>query len=180
MCGASRFEHLSRNRVPNALVNIYESADGRWFFLLMIREDKDWEPFARCIGHPELLADPRFAEKGARRANASDLVEVLDGVFGSKSYDQWQEILDAASVTFSPVAQLPDLADDQQLRASGVLRGIEGSPFRTIDSPMSIDGYQKVAPKPAPGIGEHNDEIMASLGYDASSIEDLRANKVIA
>jgi formyl-CoA transferase len=179
LCGASRFERHSRNRAPNALVNIYESADGRWFFLLMIQEDKDWERFARCIGHPDLLTDPRFADKGARRENASDLVDGLDGVFRSKSYDQWRKILDAASITFSPVAQLPDLADDQQLRVSGVLRGIEGSPFRTIDSPMSIDGYQKVAPRPAPGIGEHNDEIMASLGYDASSIEDLRAKKVI-
>jgi crotonobetainyl-CoA:carnitine CoA-transferase CaiB-like acyl-CoA transferase len=180
LCGASRFDHLSRKRAPNALVNIYESADARWFFLLMIQEDKDWERFARCIGRPDLLADPRFADKAARRKNAFDLVGVLDEVFASRTYDQWREILDAASITFGPVTQLADLADDQQLHLNGVLRGIEESSTRTIDSPISIDGYRKVAPRPAPEIGEHSDAILASLGYDASAIEDLRANKVIA
>jgi len=180
LCGASHFEHLSRKASTNALVNIYESADERWFFLLMIQEDKDWERFARCIGHPELLADPRFNDKPARRENAADLVDLLDEVFASKTYDRWREILDAASVTFGPVAQLADLADDRQLRVSGVLREIEGSSARTVDSPMSIDGYRKVAPRPAPGIGEHSDEILASLGYDTAAIEDLRARKVIA
>jgi formyl-CoA transferase len=42
-----------------------------------------------------------------------------------------------------------------------------------------VEGSPKAAPRPAPGIGEHTDEVLASLGYDEAARQALRERGVI-
>jgi len=49
----------------------------------------------------------------------------------------------------------------------------------TINSPIWIDGVNKVAPRKPPGIGEHSDEILRQAGYDEAAIKRLRANGAV-
>jgi crotonobetainyl-CoA:carnitine CoA-transferase CaiB-like acyl-CoA transferase len=178
LCKADPFKRITRRQTPNAVVNMYKCKDERWMFLVMIREDKDWERFADCIGRSDLKADERFANQPHRRENAAALIEVLDGVFASKDYEEWHRVLSAAGITFGPISQTVDIPDDAQLNANGVLVEIdapEGGGPRTVDSPIWIEGYEKAAPKPAPEIGEHTEEVLTALGYDAAMIASLRA-----
>jgi crotonobetainyl-CoA:carnitine CoA-transferase CaiB-like acyl-CoA transferase len=46
------------------------------------------------------------------------------------------------------------------------------TPFRMSETPGTIRTR-------APLLGEHTDEVMATLGYDAAGIADLRARAVI-
>jgi len=50
----------------------------------------------------------------------------------------------------------------------------------TINSPIWVDGSQKVKPRRAPGIGEHSDEILRAAGYDEAAIRRLRASGAVA
>ena len=50
----------------------------------------------------------------------------------------------------------------------------------TISSPIQMHGVAKVPAKRAPDLGEHNDEVLKELGFDANEIERLRASGVIA
>ena len=49
----------------------------------MLDADRYWADFCAVIGHPELIADPRFVDMPARKANARACVEFLDEVFAS-------------------------------------------------------------------------------------------------
>jgi crotonobetainyl-CoA:carnitine CoA-transferase CaiB-like acyl-CoA transferase len=182
LCGVSKAPAVSRTTTPNALANRYRTRDGRWIFLAMIQEDKDWPRFPAAIGRPDLLADPRFATAEARHANAAELIRILDDVFASRDVAEWRRDLDAHQITFGNVAKVTEIADDRQMAANGVFTvgpSPRGGELRTIDSPVWLEGAQKVHTRPAPGLGEHTDEVLAGLGYDAETIRSLRERKAI-
>jgi len=61
-----------------------------------------------------------------------------------------------------------------------VLVPYDGQDILTINSPIWVDGSQKVKPRRAPGIGEHSDEILRSYGYDEAAIRKLRSSGAVA
>ena len=71
---------------------------------------------------------------------------------------------------------------DPQLTANGIvvpLEGAGGKVTSTISSPIQVHGVAKVPAQRAPGLGEHTDEILDELGFDARSIASLREDGVI-
>jgi formyl-CoA transferase len=61
-----------------------------------------------------------------------------------------------------------------------VLVPFENDTMLTVNSPIWIDGSQKVRPRHPPGIGEHSDEILRQAGYDEPAIRQLRASGAVA
>jgi crotonobetainyl-CoA:carnitine CoA-transferase CaiB-like acyl-CoA transferase len=179
LCGADISERVPREHMPNGLANHYRCRDGRWLILSLLREEREWPAFARCIGRDDLIADPRFAAMPARHASARDLIEILDRVFAQKDLSEWRTIFDAAGLTFGFAATLDDLVQDEQMRSTGALVPFENDTTLTIDSPLSIDGVDKVQPRPAPSLGEHSDRVLRGVGYAADEIERLRATGVV-
>ena len=59
------------------------------------------------------------------------------------------------------------------------LAGAGGHLSETISSPIAVHDVDKVAARRAPELGEHNDEVLARLGYSEQQIGDFRARKVI-
>lgn len=182
LCGATSFENVSRLEPMNALVNTYTTKDERWLMLALTQEDRDWPILADAIGRSDLAADARFAERTERRANAVELAGILDAAFSSRDFEVWREALDERNLTFGVVARLDDVPDDPQMALNDVFvemddGGAKGQ--RTINSPIWLSGHGKVKPGPAPEVGEHTEEVLGSLGYDAAAIERLRASKAI-
>jgi crotonobetainyl-CoA:carnitine CoA-transferase CaiB-like acyl-CoA transferase len=148
--------------------------------LTVLRADKGWEPFTRAIGRPELASDPRFATFESRQANAAALVAILDAVFASRDWAGWRERLKSYGVTFGPIARIGDIKGDPQMTAAEVIVPMAEGPFRTVSNPISVAGQPKVPAGRAPELGEHTDEILRGLGYDAAGITELRRLGVIA
>ena len=53
-------------------------------------------------------------------------------------------------------------------------------PYRVIPPPEQFSETPAGIRRPAPGIGEHGREILAEVGYDAASIDDLEAEGILA
>ena len=49
----------------------------------------------------------------------------------------------------------------------------------TISSPMQVHGVAKVPARRAPNLGEHNEEVLGLLGFDAAQIESLHASGTV-
>jgi len=180
LCGAKFFGLHDRMHPANAAMNVYRTADDTWFVLL-VTPDK-LAAVAKAIGRPDLLTDPRFADPAKLLANMPQLTTILDDVFRAQPIAHWHEVFNGAHVTFGPVRGPQEVIGDPQLQANEIVVPLEGAGSKltsTISSPIQVHGVAKVPAKRAPNIGEHNEEVLRQLGFDATEIEGLRASGVI-
>jgi formyl-CoA transferase len=177
---ASFYPLHDRVNPPNATLNVYKSQDDNWF-LIVVTPDR-WPALAKSIGRPDLLTDERFNEPAKLVANSAVLTGILDNAFGSQPMSHWREVLEQAHITFGLVRAPWEVPTDPQLRANDIVVPLEGAGGKlqlTISSPMQVHGVEKTPAKRAPGIGEHNAEILGQLGFDAKQIESFRATGVV-
>ena len=178
LSGATFVPRPPRERALNALLNLYQSRDGRWFVLTLLREEREWGRLARAIGREDLLTDARFATMAARHANSTALVKVLDEVFAGKDWPEWRGILEAHRITFGPMARITEAGDDRQMVAAETIVPLEipdRPGMRTVMSPIQVSGQSKVPPRRAPELGEHTCDVLRSVGYDDAALQRLRA-----
>jgi formyl-CoA transferase len=169
-----------RERPRNALTNPYETADGRWLQLTIVREDRDWGPFCHLIGKPELEHDPRFDVLEKRRARASELFLILDPIFRAESWPVWRDRFLKAGIPVGLIGRLQDLASDEQAVACGAV--VEtANPIMplTLAAPFGLASAPVPPATRAPGLGEHADAILGEAGLTASEIAALRGDGIL-
>jgi formyl-CoA transferase len=169
-----------REEAPNALANHYRSRDGRWFIMALFNEQRQLKSFLDAIGRHDLADDPRFATTAARKTHAREMVRILDEVFATRDLADWRATLDMVGVTFGIVGTVEEAASDRQMRDCGALVPFADGAQETVSSPFHIDGAPKVPPRRAPGLGEHNAELLAEAGYSMADIEQLRGLGVVS
>jgi crotonobetainyl-CoA:carnitine CoA-transferase CaiB-like acyl-CoA transferase len=176
-------EHMAhrppRASAPNPLANHYRCRDGRWFIMALFNEQRQLRGFLAAIGCTHLADDARFATSVARKQNANALVAILDEVFAQRDLAEWRTILNAAGVTFGAVHSVDEASADAQFQQIGALVPFADGKGLTVSSPFHLDGETKVAPRRAPSVGQHTDEVLQQAGYSTGDIERLRALAVL-
>ncbi|QWC84599.1 CoA transferase [Nocardioidaceae bacterium] len=181
LCGAEFPERPPREEHFNALSLHYEAADGKWLLLTLLNEDRHWPVLARCLEREDLLEDERFTTKPDRLANATALIGELDRAFARHERAHWERLLTENDVVFDVVATPEDLADDEQMRANGlVVSFAEDDRVGAIAVPFEVDGADPVPGRMPPSVGQHTDEVLSALGYDAARIAALREAGTVA
>ena len=178
--GAKFFALHDRKNPANAALNVYRAADDTWF-VLIVTPDK-LAAVAKAIGRPDLLTDPRFSDPAKLAANMPQLTAILDEIFGAQPMAHWHEVFDGVHVTFGAVRGPQEVINDPQLRANDIVVPLEGAGGKltsTISSPIQVHGVAKVPARRAPGLGEHNEEILEQLGFERHEIEGLRASGAV-
>ena len=178
LCGATFSGLHDRSHPASAATNVYRAADGTWF-VLALTPDK-WADAAKAIGRPDLLTDPRFSDPAKVAANRRELVAILDAIFGAQPIAHWYEAL--SGFTIGAVRGPQEVVNDPQLKANGIVVPLEGAGGKltsTISSPIQVHGVTKEPARRAPELGEHTEEILHDLGFDAEGIDALRASGAV-
>ncbi len=168
--------------VPNPLWNHYRAKDGKWFHLVMLQADRFWPRFCPAIGRPDLATDERYGNVVDRARRAPELIALFDGIFATKTRDEWAVIFDANDFIWAPVVAIKDVVDDPQARALGAFEAIEHRSGQTIElvrSPIEFSDTPPSIRRGAPELGEHTEEILLELGYSWDEIGSLRERKVL-
>src|SRR5271154_4822345 len=177
LCGANFYGLHDRAHPANAAFNVYRSSDGTWF-VLVVTPDKV-PVILKAMGREDILTDPRFSDAAKLAQNRPQLTSMLDEIFGSQPMSHWYEVFNGAQITFGAVREPQEVVNDPQLRANDIVVPLEGAGEKltsTISSPIQVRGVTKVPARRAPGIGEHNDEVLKELGFTGDDIASLRAN----
>lgn len=179
LCGDAVWPARQRRDAQlNPLVNHYRTADDRRVLFCLLDADRDWRKLCTALSHPEWIDDPLLATTDARRDNTRAVIALIDQAMEQKPLAEWQALFAEHDVLYGIVPSIPEVAEDRQLEVNGVFKPVEGAGFRTIDSPMHVDGIEKRPATLAPEIGQHSGEILRELGYADTEVETLRQKGV--
>jgi crotonobetainyl-CoA:carnitine CoA-transferase CaiB-like acyl-CoA transferase len=164
----------------NVPMGLYATADG--FLNLAATSNKNFATFCTLIGRAKMASDPRFASAVLRRRNKEALNELIATALRAKTSREWFEMMVEAGLPCGPVYSIKDVFADPQVEALRITRPVTHPRLGEIDliaQACEITGFDRAIRSATPDLGEHNDEILQSLGYDAEAIEKLKAARVI-
>jgi formyl-CoA transferase len=141
-----------------------------------------WEKFCVVLEAPEMRADPRFATGETRSANRAALNEAIAAKTRQRPAKHWIDEINAAGIPCGPVLTIDKVFADPQVEqlqmavpvqhpVLGTIR-LTGQAAKTERTPSSIRSA-------TPERGEHTEEVLGELGYDAERIRELRARQAI-
>jgi crotonobetainyl-CoA:carnitine CoA-transferase CaiB-like acyl-CoA transferase len=143
--------------------------------MMGLQNEREWVSFCQIVlQRPELAADPRFAGNARRVAERDALRQLIVDAFAASTAAQVLERLEAAKIANARVNTMHDVWQHPQLAARGRWRevGTSAGPVPALLPPGSWDVEPRMDPVPA--LGEHTDDVLVELGYDAQEIHALR------
>ena len=161
--------------------NAYRCRDGK-FALIAGNGDSIFRRLMEVIERPDLAADPALAQNDGRVAN----VERLDAAIGAwTAQHSLEEVLDHLNEARIPAGKIYDVADiatDPHYRAREMILDStldDGTPVQLPGVLPKLDATPGTVRSRAPTLGQHTDEVLASLGLDDAQRAALRERGVI-
>lgn len=159
-----------------ACYNVYACRDGRSIAVGAL-EPKFWEGLCRAVGLEAWI--PRQWPSEPVRQEA---VAAFRGVFAMRNRDEWVAQLGPLDVCVEPVLDLDEAVDRAEREVPGSIAQERAGDavFRTVAPPIALTATPVATRRPAPGLGEHTDEVLGAAGYTEAEIATLRASGVVA
>ncbi len=173
---------LYGNRSPTGqpTANVFPTADGH--LQVVGLKDNHARLLFDVVGLPEMANTYPGARD--RIKNYDTISDALHARFATQTTSHWHDALLDAGVPVSEVRTLPEMAADPQLygrralvdvpltnHSDTVIRTVAGGHQANVDAPT--------VPGSAPTLGEHNDRILAALGYSTDDIQRMRKDGTI-
>jgi crotonobetainyl-CoA:carnitine CoA-transferase CaiB-like acyl-CoA transferase len=162
------------------IYDVFDLADGQLFLGLVT--DNNFSRFCAEFGL-DWNAEPALATNEMRVAVREALVPRFQAFLKDFRLAEIVPRLERAAVPFAEIRKPEDLFDDPHLNASDGLVPVtlpDGRATKLPALPVAFDGARMPRRHDLPRIGEHTEEILGALGYDAARIAALRAAKAVA
>ncbi|MCB1886752.1 MAG: CoA transferase [Rhodocyclaceae bacterium] len=139
--------------------------------------DAIFKRLMHAVGRDDLAEDPDLASNAGRDARAVEIYGVIDAWVARHNLDQVLAILQDADVPATHTYSVADMLEDPQFQARGMIEQMRLADGRAVRMPGIVPRLTETPGGtrwPGPALGEHTDEILASLGRDAEEIARLR------
>jgi crotonobetainyl-CoA:carnitine CoA-transferase CaiB-like acyl-CoA transferase len=150
------------------------------FFVMGANSNRLWQTLCEGLERADLLGDARFKTIADRLLHRAVLIEELEKTFAQRNAAEWIDILLSAGIPAGPILNYAEaLASDHARAREAVMEidhPIEGK-VKSIGFPVKLSETKQRVRRPPPLLGEHNEEILAELGIDPATREQLRAER---
>ena len=144
-----------------------------------------WKEAMTGLGFYAEVEKAGFSHLGEAMDSAerrAELLALLDRLFATGTRDHWVAKLRAADIVSAPINTMLEAASDPDVLANGYVTEVDypdhgkrlrvhGSPWQFSETPANFG----IAPK----LGEHNEEVLSSIGYSDGDIQGLRERRII-
>jgi len=146
------------------------TADG--YVMVAIASEKTFQSLMKVIGHPEWVADPRFAAYADRRDNWASLMEGVEAWSRAVTTDNCLIVLNAEGVPSSAYRTVAQALGDPQIAHRGALAEVEdgGGSFKVLNLPFRMSGASVSAAKRMATLGEHTVAYLRETGLSEDEI----------
>lgn len=164
--------------------NGYPSKDG--YVVICTASDDQWQNLLRAMGREDLKEDARYRLSASRVQNVREVEALIKDWIKEKTTQEALQILRKNRVPCSPILEIQEVLNDPQLKHRNMIANLvhpiygkvpgasgAGVPFKFSEIDLQYD-------KPAPILGENNEEIYSQLlGYDGQKLAQLKKEEVI-
>ncbi len=161
--------------------NIYMTKDGKYVALSASTQDMA-ERLFRAIGRADMIDDPRFRTNADRLRNVETVDTIVGDFIGAMDCAQALAFFKEEHVTVGPVYDVSEISNDPHIRERGVFVDL---PDEDMGSVPMHDVLPRLSKSPgairrrAPALGEHNLEILKTVGIDDAALACLRNEGVV-
>jgi CoA:oxalate CoA-transferase len=130
-----------------------------------------------------MTRDPRWHDNAARGKNRASLIERLQEIFLTRTYEEWEAILVPAGIPMGAINTIDTIVSHPQVAARKVLVECEhptAGTTKVVGPAVRLSETPGAIRTPAPRLGEHTDAVLRErLGMDDAAVERLRKDGVI-
>lgn len=122
--------------------------------------------FFDASGHGDLNDDPRFSTWQAVLDDMGELYGAIEAIAPERTTAEWESLCASYSIPMAAVLDMENASDSRYVQDGHLLdvaeHPTEGA-YRAVGIPMRFSKTPLSIRRPAPGLGEHNDEVFAEL-----------------
>ncbi|HYA34581.1 MAG TPA: CoA transferase, partial [Candidatus Binataceae bacterium] len=177
-----KFKRLGNRHWGACPTNVYPVRDGE--ILLFCLTEAHWQTLARLMGREDLLSNEHYKDHGSRLRIADEVDAIVADWTRTHARDEILQLMIEKGIPSAPVREVEEVIEDPEVACRGALvdmdypgRGrvrVAGSPIK-----LSAVALQDTPSAPPPGLGEHTDQILGSIGVTPEEIAKLRNDGVI-
>ena len=149
--------------------------------MLGLQNEREWQAFCMdVLQQPELLDEEKFSSNFARSGNREELKKIILECFAQLSVAEVLQRLNDAGIANAQVNDMEQVWQHPQLKERKSWRDVQTS-AGTIPALLPPARNNNFEPRmdPIPDLGEHNNSLLAELGYTAQQVTELTKNNVI-
>ena len=140
---------------------LFQARDGQ--IAVAPSNDTYVQRFLDAIGLASLLRESRFSDNASRMVNRKELNALIDTRTQTNTVDHWIEAINQGGCPCGRVMALDEVVNDPQVLAQQMI--IESTragraPIKMTGFPVKLSDTPCELRRPAPDLGEHNEEIL--------------------
>jgi crotonobetainyl-CoA:carnitine CoA-transferase CaiB-like acyl-CoA transferase len=174
-------EEFNRSPDFSTFYSIRRTKDG--YITMIALSDDEFRATCRAIGRPEIAEDPRFRTITDRMQNAKVMTDMISDVVAGFATAEITARLEADDVPHANVLKREEVLTNEQVLVNGsigVLEDPRAGRMKVARSPARFDGEPMPFRRPAPGLGEHTNEVLVELGRTPDQVTALRKAGAVA
>lgn len=162
--------------------NAYRCKDGA-FALIAGNGDSIFKRLMAVVERPDLGADPQLADNAGRVARVAELDAAIGAWTAQRTVADVLKALDEAAVPAGKIYTVADIAADPHYRARHMLQQVRLDDGTELAVPGIVPKLSRTPGghrRPAPGIGQDTDAVLAEIGLTSQQIAELKQRGIVA
>jgi formyl-CoA transferase len=168
------------NNHPTSIpTGVFQTSDG--YMNIAASGNRIWERCAKALGRDDLLADDRYRTAASRSEHRDALNAEIEKTTRTNTTAHWVAVLNEAGVPSGPIYTVDQMFADPQVQHLGIATKLNGGNRETtyVGQPIALSRTPARIVSHPPELGQHTEEILREMGYDAARIADLKARQVV-
>ncbi len=179
-CYGTKFPKKREHSLPTACP--YRCKDHVWLMPTIMDHVRLFPSFCKVLGLPELATDERYAKPSSVMKHAASLIPLLEQAFAKMNSEDVLREMAKADIVITVISNFRDVSTDEQAWANGYLHEFtfrNGNKANLPCTPIETSQTNGKEYNRAPMLGEHNDIVLAGLGYTPAEIAGMKAAKAV-
>jgi crotonobetainyl-CoA:carnitine CoA-transferase CaiB-like acyl-CoA transferase len=171
--------NASPTRQPTA--NVFATSDSH-IQITAIRQPQV-EKLFEAIGETDQLTLEKFATPDVRIENGAEVGEIVASALKKETTEYWLKKLAALGIPTAEIRGLPEVVNDPQFESREVFETLPhpvdpSKEFTVVKAGYVLDADGPTVRSTPPLLGQHTDDVLASLGYNAQEIASFKEAKI--